>query len=132
MIISQIQKNKLDVEVARIVNKCPKSIKVTKAEGEGKYWFGEVIPKLCYCRYLRSGLIMVRVGGGWQELGKFLLEHSTLEHRIPLVRSFAPEDATIAEEDSQGQVIEFDRNEAANTSYSDLQKLATSKSNKNN
>jgi len=63
-------KNKLDVEVARIVNKCPKSIKVTKAEGEGKYWFGEVIPKLCYCRYLRSGLIMVRVGGGWQ--GKYL------------------------------------------------------------
>jgi len=59
-------KDKLDVEVARIVNKCPKSIKVTKAEGEGKYWFGEVIPKLCYCRYLRSGLIMVRVGGGWQ------------------------------------------------------------------
>eukprot|EP00833_Pecoramyces_ruminatium_P014605 jgi/Orpsp1_1/1188637/evm.model.d7180000066225.1 len=125
-------KDKLDVEVARIVNKCPKSIKVTKADGEGKYWFGEVIPKLCYCRYLRSGLIMVRVGGGWQELGKFLLEHSNLEHRIPLVRSFAPEDASIAEENSEGQVIELDRNEAANTSYTVLQKLAASKTNKLN
>jgi hypothetical protein len=122
--------DKLDVEVARIVNKCPRSIKVTKADSEGKYWFGEIIPKLCYCRYLRSGLIMVRVGGGWQELGKFLLEHSNLEHRIPLVRSFAPEDASIAEEGTQGQVVEFDRNEAANTSYSVLQKLATSKTNK--
>ncbi|ORX52233.1 hypothetical protein BCR36DRAFT_287149 [Piromyces finnis] len=126
-------KDKLDVEVAHIVNKCPRSIKVTKAEGEGKYWFGEIIPKLCYCRYLRSGIIMVRVGGGWQELSKFLLDHSNLEHRIPLVRSFAPEDASIAEDESQGQVIEFDRNEAANTSYSVLQKLAKSKnSSKNN
>jgi len=123
-------KNKLDVEVAHIVNKCPRSIKVTKAEGEGKYWFGEVIPKLCYCRHLRSGLIMVRVGGGWQELSKFLLEHSNLEHRIPLVRSFAPEDAPIAENEGEGQVIELDRNEAANTSYSVLQKLAASKSNR--
>ncbi|ORX81940.1 hypothetical protein BCR32DRAFT_244563 [Anaeromyces robustus] len=123
-------KDKLDVEVAHIVNKCPRSIKVTKAEGEGKYWFGEVIPKLCYCRYLRSGLIMVRVGGGWQELSKFLLEHSNLEHRIPLVRSFAPEDASIAENEGEGQVIELDRNEAANTSYSVLQKLAASKTNK--
>jgi len=58
------------------------------------------------------------------------LEHSNLEHRIPLVRSFAPEDASIAEEGTQGQVVEFDRNEAANTSYSVLQKLATSKTNK--
>jgi len=122
-------KDKLDVEVARIVNKCPRSIKVTKAEGEGKYWFGEVIPKLCYCRYLRSGVIMVRVGGGWQELSKFLLEHSNLEHRIPMIRSFAPEDA-INENEEQGQVIELDRNEAGNnTSYSTLQKLAVSKKN---
>jgi len=120
-------KDKLDVEVARIVNKCPKSIKVTKAEGDGKYWFGEVIPKLCFCRYLRSGIIMVRVGGGWQELSKFLLEHSNLEHRIPMVRSFAPEDAI--DEEQEGQVIEIDRNEAGNTSYSNIQKLADSKKN---
>jgi len=120
-------KDKLDVEVARIVNKCPKSIKVTKAEGEGKYWFGEVIPKLCYCRYLRSGIIMVRVGGGWQELSKFLLEHSNLEHRIPMVRSFAPEDAI--DEEQEGQVIEIDRNVAGNTSYSNIQRLAVSKKN---
>lgn len=60
------------------------------------------------------------------------MEHSNLEHRIPLVRSFAPEDASIAEENSEGQVIELDRNEAANTSYTVLQKLAASKTNKLN
>ncbi|CAG8574432.1 112_t:CDS:2, partial [Racocetra fulgida] len=64
-------KDQLDVEVARIVNACPVKIKVSMVEGEpGKYMFGEVEPKLCYCRILRSRMVMVRVGGGWAELSK--------------------------------------------------------------
>ena len=63
--------DQLDVEVARIVNACPVKIKVSMVEGEpGKYMFGEVEPKLCYCRILRSRMVMVRVGGGWAELSK--------------------------------------------------------------
>ncbi|CAG8452989.1 7218_t:CDS:2, partial [Scutellospora calospora] len=73
-------KDQLDVEVARIVNACPVKIKVSMVEGEpGKYMFGEVEPKLCYCRILRSRMVMVRVGG----------EHANLEQKyIPKARSF--------------------------------------------
>ncbi|CAG8440141.1 12117_t:CDS:2 [Acaulospora colombiana] len=72
--------NQLDVEVARIVNACPVKIKVSMVEGEpGKYMFGEVEPKLCYCRILRSRMVMVRVGGGWAELSKY----------VPLIRNIA-------------------------------------------
>ncbi|CAG8463677.1 9995_t:CDS:2 [Diversispora eburnea] len=80
----------LDVEVARIVNACPVKISVSMVEGEsGKYMFGEVDPKLCYCKILRSRMVMVRVGGGWAELSKFLVEHANLEQKyIPKARSF--------------------------------------------
>ncbi|CAG8480623.1 2868_t:CDS:2 [Paraglomus occultum] len=82
--------DQLDVEVARIVNACPVKIKVSMVEKEsGKYMFGEVEPKLCYCRILRSRMVMVRVGGGWAELSKFLVEHANLEQKyIPKARSF--------------------------------------------
>ncbi|CAH1758273.1 9978_t:CDS:2 [Entrophospora sp. SA101] len=64
-------KDPLDVELARIVNACPVKIKVTMVEGEpGRYMFGEIEPKICYCRILRSRMVMVRVGGGWTELSK--------------------------------------------------------------
>ncbi|KAI9337408.1 hypothetical protein DFJ73DRAFT_849320 [Zopfochytrium polystomum] len=80
----------LDVEVASVVNSCPMSIKVVPA-GEGKgYWFGDLMPKLCFCRVVREGIVMVRVGGGWQDLRSYLQEHSMLEARLPTVRSFAP------------------------------------------
>ncbi|KAJ1561438.1 DNA-directed RNA polymerases II 24 kDa polypeptide (RNA polymerase II subunit 5), partial [Cladochytrium tenue] len=85
----------LDVEVARVVNSCPVSIKVVQASDGRGYWFGDLMPKLSFCRVVREGVVMVRVGGGWQELGKFLQEHSTLEARLPTVRSFAP-DAAVA------------------------------------
>ncbi|CAI2161779.1 7392_t:CDS:2 [Funneliformis geosporum] len=89
-------KDQLDVEVARIVNACPVKIKVSMVEGEpGKYMFGEVEPKLCYCRILRSRMVMVRVGGGWAELSKFLVEHANLEQKyIPKARSFVGFDET--------------------------------------
>src|SRR2546421_675793 len=64
-------KDPLDVEVSSIVNSCPLIIKVTRVDGEhGKYMFGEVEPKLCYCRLLRNKMVMVRVGGGWAELSR--------------------------------------------------------------
>ncbi|KAJ3080354.1 hypothetical protein HK102_003115, partial [Quaeritorhiza haematococci] len=66
----------LDVEVARIVNECPMSIKVSCA-GAGKYWFGELLPKLCYCRIIRDQHVMVRVGGGWQVRHPFSYHHIT-------------------------------------------------------
>ncbi|KAG0746786.1 hypothetical protein G6F66_002067 [Rhizopus arrhizus] len=73
-------KNDLDVAVGDIVNDSPYKIKIKMVPGEvGKYWFGEVNPKLAYCRILRSRMVMVRVGGGWVELSQFLRDHALLE-----------------------------------------------------
>ncbi|KAI9469687.1 MAG: hypothetical protein EXX96DRAFT_623306 [Benjaminiella poitrasii] len=69
-------KNELDVQLGLIVNKSPYLIKVKKVPGEvGKYWFGEEHPRLVYCRILPSKMVMVRVGGGWVELSKFMKDH---------------------------------------------------------
>lgn len=39
----------------------------------GRYWIGaEGRAKLCFCRILRSRTVMVRVGGGWVELSKYV------------------------------------------------------------
>lgn len=64
-------KNELDVQLGLIVNECPFRMKVKMVPGEaGKYWFGDEHPRLVYCRILPSKMVMVRVGGGWQELSK--------------------------------------------------------------
>ncbi|KAI1792964.1 hypothetical protein LXA43DRAFT_301235 [Ganoderma leucocontextum] len=73
-------KNKLDVAVGDVVNKLPMDIKVelvaaTWKDQSGKYWIGDAEPKLCFCRILRSQTVMVRVGGGWQELSRFIKDH---------------------------------------------------------
>ncbi|TFY72092.1 hypothetical protein EVG20_g897 [Dentipellis fragilis] len=73
-------KNKLDVAVGDIVNNLPVQINITVAEEgwrdqSGKYWIGAEDPKLCFCRILRSQTVMVRVGGGWMELSKFIKTH---------------------------------------------------------
>ncbi|ORY97752.1 hypothetical protein BCR43DRAFT_490304 [Syncephalastrum racemosum] len=76
-------KNELDMELGRIVNETPYRVKVKMVPGEvGKYWFGDTNPRLVYCRILPSKLVMVRVGGGWVELSKFLRDHNmtTDEH----------------------------------------------------
>ncbi|KAL0082020.1 hypothetical protein J3Q64DRAFT_1643143 [Phycomyces blakesleeanus] len=66
----------LDVALGQIVNESPYRLKVKMVPGEvGKYWFGEESPRLVYCRILPSKLVMVRVGGGWVELSKFLSDH---------------------------------------------------------
>jgi hypothetical protein len=73
-------KNDLDVALGDIVNDSPYKIQVKMVPGEvGKYWFGDVNPKLAYCRILRSRMVMVRVGGGWVELSQFLTDHALLE-----------------------------------------------------
>jgi hypothetical protein len=68
-------KSKLDVAVGDVVNNLPMGVNVeglteTWKDQSGKYWIGNTDPKLCFCRILRSQTVMVRVGGGWQELSK--------------------------------------------------------------
>lgn len=70
-------KNKLDVAVGDVVNNLPVDINVelvadTWKDQSGKYWIGDEDPKLCFCRILRSQTVMVRVGGGWTELSKYV------------------------------------------------------------
>jgi hypothetical protein len=73
-------KSKLDVAVGDVVNKLPVGINVEGVteswrDQSGKYWIGNDDPKLCFCRILRSQTVMVRVGGGWAELSKWVQEH---------------------------------------------------------
>lgn len=68
-------KSKLDVAVGDVVNNLPVGINIEGVSGSwkdqsGKYWIGDQDPRLCFCRILRSQTVMVRVGGGWQELSK--------------------------------------------------------------
>ncbi|KZV65803.1 hypothetical protein PENSPDRAFT_113134 [Peniophora sp. CONT] len=83
-------KNKLDVAVGEVVNNLPThvDIDIEVAEGtdwqdqSGKYWIGTEDPKLCFCRILRSQTVMVRVGGGWQELSRFIQNHFADSFRL--------------------------------------------------
>lgn len=70
-------KSKLDMAVGEVVNKLPDEMAIhIEAVGwqdnSGKYWIGDTEPKLCFCRILRSQTVMVRVGGGWMELSRFV------------------------------------------------------------
>jgi hypothetical protein len=72
-------KSKLDVAVGDIVNKLPEDVDIkvevaqeTWQDKSGKYWIGGQEPRLCFCRILRSQTVMVRVGGGWMELSKWV------------------------------------------------------------
>ncbi|THH10070.1 hypothetical protein EW145_g1570 [Phellinidium pouzarii] len=73
-------RNKLDMAVGDVINNLPVDINVevvaeTWKDKSGKYWIGSNEPKLCFCRILRSHTVMVRVGGGWAELSKFIKDH---------------------------------------------------------
>ncbi|KAI9253069.1 hypothetical protein EDC94DRAFT_620087 [Helicostylum pulchrum] len=73
-------RNALDIELSNIVNASPYRITVKIVPDQvGKYWFGDENPRLVYCRILPSQLVMVRVGGGWVELSKFLRDHGLTE-----------------------------------------------------
>lgn len=72
-------KSKLDMAVGEVVNKLPINVDInvevvaeTWKDQSGKYWIGSQDPKLCFCRILRSQMVMVRVGGGWTELSKYV------------------------------------------------------------
>ncbi|OBZ84074.1 hypothetical protein A0J61_07874 [Choanephora cucurbitarum] len=85
-------KDPLDKEVAMIVNRSPIPIQCSKKQGggDGRYYFGnELTPslgggkKIYTCKlmtYENSGRnkVLIRVGGGWQDLEIFLLEHMNL------------------------------------------------------
>lgn len=80
-------KNKLDVAVGDVVNNLPVGINIegvseTWKDQSGKYWIGNHDPKLCFCRILRSQTVMVRVGGGWTELSKFINDHFAESFRL--------------------------------------------------
>lgn len=86
-------KSKLDVEVGKIVNQLPVRVEITHAaeadvgngralrqewhDISGKYWVGYPNPRLCFCRILPSETVMVRIGGGWEELSRFVMKHHT-------------------------------------------------------
>lgn len=66
-------RNDLDVEMGKIINELSYKVTVKKVHGKvGRYWIGDINPKLAYCRILKSGMVMVRVGGGWMELREYL------------------------------------------------------------
>ncbi|KAI8982025.1 hypothetical protein BDF20DRAFT_986987 [Mycotypha africana] len=86
-------KDPLDKAIALIVNRSPIPIQCSKktgTAGDGKYFFGnELTPslgggkKIYTCKlmtYENSGRskVLIRVGGGWQDLEIFLLEHTNL------------------------------------------------------
>ncbi|KAJ7688472.1 hypothetical protein B0H17DRAFT_1068866 [Mycena rosella] len=80
-------KNKLDVAVGDVINKLPVGIMIEGVsdswkDQSGKYWIGDQDAKLCFCRILRSQTVMVRVGGGWTELSKFIKDHFADSFRL--------------------------------------------------
>ncbi|KAF9490531.1 hypothetical protein BDN71DRAFT_1454139 [Pleurotus eryngii] len=80
-------KSKLDVAIGDVVNNLPVNISIegvaeTWKDQSGKYWIGDQDPKLCFCRILRSHTVMVRVGGGWAELSKFIRDHCAESFRL--------------------------------------------------
>ncbi|KAI8639192.1 hypothetical protein BD408DRAFT_421840 [Parasitella parasitica] len=97
-------KDALDVEVAAIVNASPISIECQRAQ-PGRYYFGSELSmstmggkKMYTCKLMtyedrrggkyKNNKVLIRVGGGWQDLEFFLLEHSSLMASDVVVRSF--------------------------------------------
>ncbi|KAI9008208.1 hypothetical protein BC832DRAFT_411310 [Gaertneriomyces semiglobifer] len=107
----------LDEAVAMVVNNHPSAIRVERAAEHGRYWFGESLRRLCFCRLVRNS-VMVRIGGGWQELNNFLTEHTALEHRIPTIRSFLTDtDAGPIEGFETSEVYEVDTSHMGGNPY---------------
>ncbi|KAJ3154380.1 Spectrin beta chain, non-erythrocytic 4 [Geranomyces variabilis] len=86
------QADPLDVAIAEIVNSFESPIRIEKSNTQpGRYWFGDALRRLCLCRLVRR-TVVIRIGGGWQDLATFLTDHSILELRVPVVRSFSSPD----------------------------------------
>lgn len=75
---SPASKRAVDQEVARVVNSMnfKRSIPIRSSDDtfdqSGRYYIGN---RIYFVRILRSRIVMVRVGGGWQELRAFLKTH---------------------------------------------------------
>ncbi|KAF9975380.1 hypothetical protein BGZ73_000988 [Actinomortierella ambigua] len=82
---------------------------------DGRYVFGEIEPKVCFCRILRSRKVMVRVGGGWVELSKFMEDHASLEQR----RARAQAGGSAASS-RNGSMVDLGQLSSANVSTSSL------------
>ncbi|KAG0264888.1 actinin alpha 2 [Actinomortierella ambigua] len=82
---------------------------------DGRYVFGDIEPKTCYCRILRSRKVMVRVGGGWVDLAKFMEDHALLEQRR--ARAQAGGSATSSR---NGSMVDLGQISSANVSTSSL------------
>ncbi|KAI9256678.1 hypothetical protein BY458DRAFT_303390, partial [Sporodiniella umbellata] len=97
-------KDPLDLEVAQIMNASPISIRCQRVDS-GKYYFGSEQSlssmggrKLYTCKLmvytdrkngkLKNNKVLIRVGGGWQDLEFFLLEHSSLMASDVVVRTY--------------------------------------------
>lgn len=109
-------RDQLDVAIGKTINRMAFRVSVvpvdasTSVQGceksdyvdlSGRYWVGYPAPRLCFCRILRSNTVMVRVGGGWQELSDFITQHyahlmdssDVIRPRTPVMSSSAPRDA---------------------------------------
>lgn len=76
-------KDALDIEIATMINGSPVTIHCQRAQGQGKYYFGNGGNKKLYsCKLMnyrnQKNKVLIRVGGGWQDLEIFLLEHMNL------------------------------------------------------
>ncbi|GAA5932236.1 uncharacterized protein JCM15063_001165 [Sporobolomyces koalae] len=89
--------NKLDREVGSIVNALDIHVPIAMADGKwsdesGMYRIGD---KVYFCRILRSKQVMVRVGGGYQNLLQFIITHFApaatvnISPTTPVKRTFA-------------------------------------------
>ncbi|KAF8309200.1 hypothetical protein DL93DRAFT_1781597 [Clavulina sp. PMI_390] len=114
-------KNRLDMAVGAVVNKLPADVTIepvldTWKDESGKYWIGDAEPKLCFCRILRSQTVMVRVGGGWMELSKFIRLHYSHLFRVdtlttpPKAPSASKEERWISSASLQEQPLDADGN----------------------
>ncbi|RKP24910.1 hypothetical protein SYNPS1DRAFT_23048 [Syncephalis pseudoplumigaleata] len=74
--------DKLDVRVASIINECHTEIKIERTAQSGRYLIGDLEPKTIFCRMLNDRMVMVRVGGGWVELSRFLSTHAASLHKL--------------------------------------------------
>ena len=108
-------KSRLDVAIGRVVNRLPLPVKIAQAsppphasqrdeakDESGLYWIGDPEPRLCFCRILRSRTVMVRVGGGWQELSQFVLQHYGHMDSVSMTPAGSPHDQMLPPSPSSG------------------------------
>ncbi|CAK9781086.1 hypothetical protein CC85DRAFT_325599 [Cutaneotrichosporon oleaginosum] len=79
------EKSTLDAAVQNVLKELDMKVPIVPAgrlspdewKGEsGRYWIGHgARARMCFCRILESKTVMVRVGGGWCELTRYLLSH---------------------------------------------------------